>query len=193
MNSIQPDISKAQNIPGWMSVQELLWLGNKARNCDVIIEIGSYYGRSTRALCDNCPGVVYSIDPFKGPFFYNDGSIEYVVGDDTLAQFKENLKDHFDSGKIIQCRYTMNDFVGPLKANLIFIDGDHRYKFVRNDIERSLFHLANNGIISGHDYNVSMWPGVTEAVNEAFDCNVNTHDTIWWRRLNENSNRDSNT
>jgi hypothetical protein len=56
----------AIEIPGWMSEIDLQWLGEQAKHHDLIVEIGSYQGRSTRALGDNARGVVYAVDDWKG-------------------------------------------------------------------------------------------------------------------------------
>ena len=59
-----------------------------------------------------------------------------------------------------------------LEADLIkwpidfcYIDANHQYKHVRQDIEGFWPHVAANGILAGHDYDQSK-PGVVRAVNE---------------------------
>ena len=49
------DISHAINIPGWMSVEELTYLAEAASKSNIIVEVGSWKGRSTIALAANTP------------------------------------------------------------------------------------------------------------------------------------------
>ena len=50
-------LRRAKKISGWISGPELLWLAQQAQYHSVIIEIGSWKGRSTRALGDYTPGI----------------------------------------------------------------------------------------------------------------------------------------
>jgi len=46
------DISRADKIQGWMEIEELRWLAETAKMHSNICEIGSWKGRSTRAMAD---------------------------------------------------------------------------------------------------------------------------------------------
>jgi hypothetical protein len=56
----------ALEIPGWMSAADLQWLGEQAKSKDIIVELGSYQGRSTRALGDNVRVCVFAVDDWQG-------------------------------------------------------------------------------------------------------------------------------
>lgn len=80
------------------------------------------------------------------------------------------------------------------KFDLIFIDADHRYKYIKDDIETFLPLLSEKGIICGHDYESDEYKeeyikedyvegkhhGVIKAVNERFG-QVNYHNSVWWK------------
>jgi hypothetical protein len=69
------------------------------------------------------------------------------------------------------------------KADLIFLDGDHRYEAVKEDILISMCFLKMpGGILAGHDYGRKDWPGVKKAVDEMFGV-VEVVDTIWIKRF----------
>jgi len=71
--------------------------------------------------------------------------------------------------------------LGPV-ADLIFIDGDHRYCGVTADIPAALLLLKPGGVLCGHDYTNAEWPGVKRAVDEAFGGAHQLVDSIWWVR-----------
>lgn len=50
--------------------------------------------------------------------------------------------------------------------DLVFLDGDHTYKSVVQDIVAWFPKIKENGILAGHDYD-DFWPGVKQGVNEA--------------------------
>jgi hypothetical protein len=54
------------DIPGWMFVDELNWLYQRAKTVGSIVEVGSWKGRSTHALLSGCIGEVYAVDHFQG-------------------------------------------------------------------------------------------------------------------------------
>jgi hypothetical protein len=175
-------ITRALDIPGWMSHCELEWLASKARESPVIIEFGCYLGRSTRALADNTTGIVYAVDPWNGVYFNNDGTVADWINTGVYEIFESNLKDHLETGRVIPIRSYSWSFVDPIRADLIFIDGDHRYEEVKNDIIHALTLIKSGGIISGHDYSHKTWPGVKRAVDELFG-DVNHCDSIWWTEI----------
>lgn len=170
-------ISKALTIPGWMSERELLWLANKAAENKLIIEFGSFHGRSTRALADNCVnGRIWAVDPWNGDYPRQNGETFENVNTYVFPQFCKNLQEHIKSGLVVPYRGFSYSFKLPYLVDMVFIDGDHRYETVLKDIDKALELLKPGGIISGHDYN---WDSVKQAVSEKLG-RVAVEDTIWW-------------
>jgi len=161
-----PDISKALLIGGWMSEKELLWLATQAQQRHLIVEFGSLHGRSTRALADNTDGVVWAVDPWTDKYCSEDGNNINTFTTYVLPYFLRNLRDHIDSGRVIQSRGFSYGFNLPFKVDMVFIDGDHRYEIVVKDIKKAYDLLKDGGLICGHDYGHPVWPGVKKAVDE---------------------------
>lgn len=175
------NIERALEIKGWMSEPELRFLASVAKNSKLIYEIGSYAGRSTRAMADNTKGVIHAIDTWKEINYDGYGNAVVFVTDNTIFNlFYCNLRKYLDSGKVIPSFTTWADFPNKEKADLIFIDGDHRYESVKKDIRKAMDLIKPYGIIAGHDYQ-PYWPGVVQAADETFG-KVNVVDTIWWVR-----------
>jgi predicted O-methyltransferase YrrM len=65
--------------------------------------------------------------------------------------------------------------------DFIYIDGNHQYSSVKEDILAWLPKIKNGGIISGHDYS---WPSVQQATNEIFNRAPNkTYEDSSWMYL----------
>lgn len=75
--------------------------------------------------------------------------------------------------------------IGPTPiADWIFIDADHSYESVRDDLAAWYPLLKVDGLFCGHDYGKSDYPGVTQAVDEWAAREGKTIRTaagsIWW-------------
>lgn len=174
------DITKAANIKGWMSISELEWLAKAARNKLAIVEFGCYHGRSTRALADHMNGLILAVDPWNGQYYDNNGDLINIIEPAAYDGFKQNLKDHIDSGRVQMMKCHSWEFPAlPFTVDMVFIDGDHRYEEVKKDIKIAKRLLRPGGLIAGHDYTHTDWPGVKQAVDESFR-NCQFHDSIWW-------------
>lgn len=170
------DLRRAQDISGWMSDVELWWLADRASQAHNIIEIGSARGRSTRAIADHAAGTVTCIDSWRD---YIDAPAGY--GESNYQQFQQNLADHITSGKVRVRRVPSGEGLALYdeKPDFIFIDGDHDYGPVMDDIGLSL--RLGPALLAGHDYDDNpRHTGVRQAVDEFFGARVQHHATIWW-------------
>ena len=169
------NIEKARQINGWMEISDLEWLAEQASKHELILELGSLLGRSTRAICDNTSGKVLVVDNWNTPAISNDATYE---------AFKVNMKDHIDSGKLEIYKGNIIDaftyFINKIYLfDFIFIDSDHNYEPAKSDIINSQKILTPGGLLSGHDYN---WEGVKKAVDELLP-NRKLHNFIWYMEV----------
>lgn len=182
------DITRARAITGWMDGKELRWLARTARSCQIIVEVGSYQGRSTRALADHCAGVVYAVDPWDGGYVNDDGTqAKWIDTQGAAARFRANLADHLATGRVVAIPGTLEQAMSRLealgvagRADLVFIDADHRYEPVMADIVLADRLVRPGGIVAGHDFGHPTWPGVKRAVDECFGADVQLCRMIWW-------------
>jgi MMP 1-O-methyltransferase len=163
-------------VPGMIGVERALnfyFIAYSQKLSGNIVEIGSWQGRSTcffaQACKDSNNGMVFAIDPFSG----NPGKEDlYVVGKKDLSDLKENfitnieinnLNDYIKVFPMIstEARSLINE-----EIRLLFIDGNHDYEFVKEDIKNFTPLLKSGGIVIFDDYNVSNFPGVVRAVKE---------------------------
>jgi hypothetical protein len=180
------NVARARNIEGWMSDNELRFLAEHASKYKTILEVGSYKGRSTRAMADNSSGTIYAIDPWNGNYGkdYDDPhDIAFrsykTNGHLIYKEFQKNLTDHIKTGKVVPIKDEFNKFYTP-SPGMIFIDACHEYNHVKDDIHHSL--LMTPQFLCGHDYSGN-WPGVMAAVDEIFGPGLEKVDSIWWINL----------
>lgn len=172
------DITRALAIDGWMSEQELVWLAERASEHKLIVEVGSYLGRSTRSLLDNTTGIVYAFDDWQGP---RDAYIEDRK--QIFPQFCKNMDSYLNTDKLhlIIADYAQAYGHCPLHPDMVFIDGSHEYEDVKRDIEYWKTKLIPGGLICGHDIN---WETVSNAVYEVLgDVHAIPDGTIWYKTI----------
>jgi len=134
-----------------------------------ILEIGSYKGKSTVVWSQACSSRIVAIEPFCGP-----PEVPELAGVSTEQDFLNNTKQYCDQIRLIK-KYSNDlsiyDDLLNQTFDIIFIDGDHSYGAVVNDVKLALQHVTKNGLIMLHDYWVNAAPdfkfkGVCDAVHE---------------------------
>lgn len=171
----------ANSIPGWMSFKEQLFLYESAKMMDSVIELGSWKGKSTHALCSSGCRSVVAIDTWKGSQFEPEAHAEAATGS-VLEEFKNNV-GHFKNLTWIQ--KDINEAVEQTTdgaADMVFIDAGHTYEEVKNDIRK--WKSKCKILLCGHDY-VAGWPGVIQAVDEELGGPDGVVDTIWYKWIKQ--------
>lgn len=182
------DISRAQAIDGWMSDKELTWLAQQAQKHKSIVEIGSWKGRSTRALIDHTEGNVWAIDHWRGQeLTESPTSLDVEVaerGSDAIFnEFCSNTENISSTLWVIrrssaEAAEVFKTFHTHVNVDMVFLDGEHAYAGVKADIELWTPFLISGGLLCGHDW----WHGgIKRAVRELVPGFQVVPDTnIWW-------------
>ena len=132
------------------------------------IEIGSYQGESAEILLSSGAFKKLScIDPWVMDYDPSD-----TTGDAGIFLAEEAFDKRFkDNPVVTKLKMMSNDAVGLFEDNsidFIYIDGNHQYAFVKQDLENFVPKIKVGGIIAGHDYGGPTTPGVTKAIEEFF-------------------------
>ena len=145
MSDFAPVKELIKDVPGWLSDEEGEALFELARRCTgrgVIVEIGSWKGKSTICLGRGSRagnGVrIFAVDPHA----------DYRHG-----EFKENIE-----------RAGIADLVTPVKGlsqevvedfdeqiELLFVDGSHEEEDVRHDFDTWVPKVVEGGVVAFHD------------------------------------------
>lgn len=164
------DITKAEQIEGWMTYDELFWLADQSSQHKAIVEIGSFLGRSTRALADNTSGTVYAVDDWIGP---RDVSWN-ITPPDFYKIFNQNIED---LSNIVVVKSDHSNIQLDVVPDMVFIDGDHAYESVVRDIKYWHTRLAPGGLLCGHDLQL---PTVQNAVTNVLGTMNQAPGTYIW-------------
>jgi hypothetical protein len=169
------------SIAGFLSAHEGRTLQKLASGKGIVLEIGSFMGKSTCWLASEVKGVVVSIDPF-----YDEGRDPVIASiPPGLAEhrFRENLKKFNLNHKVIQLKAKSTE-VFPFwnsKIDLLFIDGIHQLSNLQEDIRFADF-LREKGKVAFHDYGNPSFPDVTNFVDGLKLSNklrfIKTNDTL---------------
>ena len=143
----------------------------------VILEIGIHKGDFSEELLRKFnPKKLLLVDPWIA---YNDLIYQKSWYGNTLHS-NQNIQDQYFldvnkrfekdilENKIELHRKTSDEFFLGNKSifDLIYIDGNHLFEFVKKDIENSLKFINNDGLIVLDDYGLKGWwlDGITKAV-----------------------------
>lgn len=159
------DINKIEKIEGLLSDDEARLLYKLAREVKkgVIVEIGSYKGKSTVCLAqgskDGKGQTVYAIDPHLGDLSLKKNSAP------SKEDFKKNVVGNGLQRFVKPLYFTSKEAFPKIKQpiGLLFIDGDHRYKGVLADYRNWSKKLCYGGIVAFHDS--FSWEGVIKTID----------------------------
>lgn len=189
MGLVERAVTEACKIDGWMKSAELAWLARAASSCDTVVEVGSWKGRSTKALAKTSKGVVYAVDHWKGSSQPEDATAsqaEREGADAIYRTFASNLAREISERHVVPIRAESGEAVVALQrkirfCDMLFIDADHGYESVKRDIKLWSPLVRSGGLLCGHDYHPT-WPGVVKAVDEMVPSrSLMMGGTIWFQ------------
>lgn len=158
-----------QAIDGWLFPEEasiLHQLASESRGSGVIVEIGSWQGKSTVCLgLGSLKGQrkpIYAIDP-------HTGSCEHQADREsiwTFDQFRANIEEAGITHLVKPLVKFSNDAIEdvPEPIDLIFIDGAHEYEAVLQDFQNWYPKVPVGGVMAFHD--TLGWPGPRRVVRD---------------------------
>lgn len=156
-----------ERVDGWLTHLEQIALLHLPVWVDYlpgeIIEIGSFKGKSTTALglgskwISKRKRAIYAIDPFMPDRMYHGNYFDDFLNNIHVAQL-ENY--------VIPIKKYSQDAIGdcPDQISALFVDGNHDYMYVKQDIQHYTPRVVPGGMIAFHDY--SNFLDVKRAVDE---------------------------
>lgn len=155
-----------------------------------IVEVGSFCGRSAMSIAPACKAaghIIICIDRFHWPIaeaakHIPHGILQQLDLPHYQYAFNKNTSEYKDIIFPIKATSVRgSELIKALgiSADLVFIDADHTYESVCEDIEAWWPIVNDGGIIGGHDYS-EHWPDVIRAVADKFGDRIYNHGSVWW-------------
>lgn len=157
-------------------------------------EVGVCKGKFSKKICENMTSLekMYGIDNWSNT---SGSHRERNHRDSAYKQTLENLKPFIESGLYIIIRKTSMEALADIadeSLDFVYIDADHTYEGVNEDIRGWAPKVKKGGIVSGHDYyefksgNGGIIPAVDEYV---FENEYNLQLTDWDKDNTEGDER----
>lgn len=174
----------------WGTDAERVQLAAWARDRKAIVEVGCWLGHTTRVLAGATPGTVWAVDHWLGTpndcatqaNFYPE--VDALGAERIFGEFVRNIAG-FDNVKVMRMSSVEAATLAAQhgkRFDMIFIDADHSYDAVCEDIRAWRELLMPRGLLCGHDYRKSC-SGVRHAVDELVPARRIGPDAIWWAVL----------
>jgi hypothetical protein len=122
----------------------------------VIAEIGVFRGEYAEYLLQYFdPDVLLLIDPWSDTTIcsgdHNGNNVQFFNGSELYNHVLEKFKDNTNV-VIVKNTSQDTDIIKQLSLDMIYIDGDHSYEGVKNDLALAMKWVKKGGWVCGHDY-----------------------------------------
>jgi hypothetical protein len=146
------------------------------RNIDhkVGCEVGVHAGETAKCVLESLDKIekYHVIDPWKiyemydGNLYRKPSHKKFKSMDEAYFNFVKTTKPY--KSKIICHKMTSveaAELIENESLDWVFIDANHEYEYVKENLKLWIPKVKSGGLISGHDYG-NKWKGVKKAVNE---------------------------
>lgn len=144
----KPDITKI-NLDRNQQIPNIL----NEIDAKVGVEVGVFKGQFSKIVLDQWQGKLYMIDPWRPLGDEYEDASNHKNHADAYERTMENIREYED--RAIMIRSLAEDVVHIFPDNsldFIYIDANHAYEYVKQDIELWYPKLKKGGLFAGHDY-----------------------------------------
>jgi len=162
----------------------------KNRTHKIGCEIGVHTGLMPKHLLENLPDIqkYYAVDPwdsymmYSGKRYRKPGNKVANTWRKALILYFENI--HMNSHKVLTMRMSSVEAANHFddeSLDWIFIDANHEYEYIKENLCIWTSKVKRGGLIAGHDYG-NKWKGIKKAVDEFVpeDRLKIEQFAVWW-------------
>ena len=146
------------------------------------VEVGVFNGFYSEVLMETIPNLrLWGVDPYMVYEGYRDH--KFVKSMQDAEAFAHGLLEGYPQYEFL--KMTSQEAAmkfDPNSLDFVFIDGNHAFEYVKEDLELWTPKVKSGGIVSGHDYYVTPHGnvGVIRAVNDFVASNNYMLQTTDW-------------
>jgi len=129
------------------------------------VEVGVWRGNFAKIILSKWAGDIYLVDAWKRLDGYKDVRNERFDPYD-YQLMEENLAEYADRCHVIKHLSVEAAKFVPNELDFVYIDANHSYASVKQDIKTWFEKIRKGGILAGHDFMSLRHLGVTQAVLE---------------------------
>lgn len=122
------------------------------------VEIGVFKGQWSQHLLQNWPGTLYMIDPWRPLGDEYEDSSNHQNHLDAYERTMQSIHGFEDRAFMLRgLSEQLHSVFANESLDFVYIDGNHAYDYVKNDIELWWPKLKKGGLLAGHDYLAMDW------------------------------------
>ena len=159
------------------------WLAQviNKKNYKKVVEVGTGKGTNAKYLLDHCPDIIL----IEVAYYPGEITLTCRSADEKAKRmWLRRIKPHRSRVDIIaKPSVEAAKKIKDQSVDVVFIDADHAYESVIQDVLAWCSKVKRGGLLCGHDYAHPRFPGVKRAVDEVAGQNVqafNCADWVWW-------------
>ena len=136
------------------SREELLIKTLNERNYKVGVEVGTFEGTLAAHILNDWNGILYMVDVWRklDGDEYEDASNSDIESD-VFKSAMRSIRGMEDRGLMLRMKSTQAAHLfADESLDFIYIDANHKYEYVCEDLEVWWPKLKSGGLMSGHDY-----------------------------------------
>lgn len=131
------------------------------------VEVGVWEGDFAKIILSKWGGLLYLVDPWEKLEDYDDPRRDWFTPQ-VYTNLLRNLRVY--EGRYVPCKNFSVDAAKllPDELDFVYLDANHNYEFVKQDIAAWYPKIRKGGLLAGHDFS-PRFPGVEQALQELDD------------------------
>jgi hypothetical protein len=131
------------------------------------VEVGTFKGQFSKEILQRWNGKLYMVDVWNElGDEYIDASNHKNFENGVYSECMQNIKGYEDRGIMIRATSKVaSDLFEDGSLDFVYIDANHAYDYVKEDIDLWYPKVKSGGMVMGHDYLLMDWNSTPHASN----------------------------